>query len=135
MVAVPDVTGKSKSLAISELKAAGFNVNTPVYHSDSTVASGHVISQDPPADSSQPLGTSVTITVSTGPQQVTVPDLTGLTSSHASDELTALGLTPNPQNGDPSPDVSHPAGTVESQDKTPGSKIDKNSTVTFKVYT
>ncbi len=135
MVAVPDVTGKSKSLAISELKAAGFDVNTPVYHSDSTVASGHVISQDPTADSAQPLGTSVTITVSTGPQQVTVPDLTGLTSSHASDELTALGLTPNPQNGDPSPDVSHPAGTVESQDKTPGSKVDIHSTVTFQVYT
>ena len=135
MVAVPDVTGKSKSLAISELKAAGFNVNTPVYHSDSTVASGHVISQDPPADSSQPLGTSITIVVSTGPAQVTVPDLTGLTGSHATDELNALNLNPNLQNGDPSPDAGHPAGTVESQDKTPGSKVDVHSTVTFKVYT
>jgi serine/threonine protein kinase len=90
---VPDVSKFSQSDAIASLKAAGLN---PVVQPGAslTVAKGIVISENPPAGTSGlPLNTTVTIYVSTGPQAVSVPDLTNQSLADAKAELIRDKLT------------------------------------------
>ena len=134
MVAVPDVTGKSKSDAIAILKAQGFVVRAPIYQSSTTVPDGNVKDQTPSGGSSEPKGSSVTIYVSSGPKKVTVPSLIGLSSSAAANKLTSLGLTPSPQSGDTTT-VPAAVGTVEDQVQAPGEKVNIGTTVTFRLWT
>jgi serine/threonine-protein kinase len=58
-----------------------------------TVPSGVVISTDPEAGTKVPKDTEVTLIVSSGPSEVSVPSLLGLTEQEAKDALTAAGLT------------------------------------------
>ena len=64
-VAVPDVVGKKQSDATSILQAAGLNVAV-TSQASLTVQKDHVISQNPSAGIQVALGTTVTITVSSG---------------------------------------------------------------------
>jgi serine/threonine-protein kinase len=68
-VAVPDVVGKTQKDAASSLQAAGLNVAVTSAPSTSVppVAKDNVISQNVPATTQVALGTTITITVSTGP--------------------------------------------------------------------
>jgi beta-lactam-binding protein with PASTA domain len=61
---VPSVRGLDVDTATAQLKAAGFLVGPTQTQASSTVADGDVISQDP--SGSQPLGTTITLTVSSG---------------------------------------------------------------------
>ncbi len=54
-----------------------------------TVGSGDVVSQNPKAGMSVKEGTTVTVVVSDGPPDVTVPNLSGMTCPQASNALTA----------------------------------------------
>ncbi len=54
-----------------------------------TVGSGDIVSQDPKAGVSVKEGTTVTVIVSDGPPDVTVPSLSGMTCAQASTALTA----------------------------------------------
>jgi beta-lactam-binding protein with PASTA domain len=74
---VPDVVGMSLSQAYDTLEAAGFEVDTPAYHEDSTVAPGTVIAQDPEGGSRADEGLAVSLVVA-GPPPVETPDLEGL---------------------------------------------------------
>jgi eukaryotic-like serine/threonine-protein kinase len=83
---VPPVTAMSQDAAAAALTAAGFH---PVVQpgASATVAKGIVISENPPAGTSLPLNTDVTITVSSGPQAVAVPDLKNKSLADAKTEL------------------------------------------------
>ena len=65
-VAVPNVVGDDVSTATSKLTGAGLKV-TQNSASSASVPSGQVISQNPSAGIQVAIGTTVTITVSTGP--------------------------------------------------------------------
>ncbi|HSZ36739.1 MAG TPA: PASTA domain-containing protein [Acidimicrobiales bacterium] len=54
-----------------------------------TVGSGDIVSQDPKAGVSSKEGTTVTVVVSDGPPNVTVPNLSGMTCPQATNALTA----------------------------------------------
>jgi serine/threonine-protein kinase len=73
---VPDVVGKSYAEAYSKLKGNGFKHVVPQYVV-STEIKGTVTAEDPPAYSRQTPDTTITLTVSTGPQLLTVPPVTG----------------------------------------------------------
>jgi len=90
MVAVPSVVGLSIQDATSRLNSAGFHAN-PQYV-DSNAPANQVISQTPAAGTSEAKGTSVTVRVSNGPPQVTVPDVVGYTSQQAVQALEAAGF-------------------------------------------
>ncbi|HET9691434.1 MAG TPA: PASTA domain-containing protein, partial [Acidimicrobiales bacterium] len=92
-VAVPDVTGQPQAAATATLQAAGLKVATAAPQPSATVPSGSVISTDPPAGTSAPTGSTVTLTVSSGQQQVTIPNLTGQDGSTAGNKLGQLGLS------------------------------------------
>ena len=90
-VAVPVLLGLSQADATAELTDAGLEARVLQASSDS-VDKGAVISQDPAAGLQIDVGSTVAITVSTGPAPVAVPDLSGQTVRDASQLLQQAGL-------------------------------------------
>ena len=91
-ITVPNVKGKSQASATSTLKNAGFKVRVKTSYS-SSVDEGDVISQSPSSGSALAQGSTVTITVSSGSERVTVPSLSHYTESEARQQLKNMGLT------------------------------------------
>ncbi len=90
---VPNVVGMTQAAASSALTLIGLTVGTITQAYSSTVTSGSVISQDPPAGTSVPVGSSVTLTTSLGPQNtVAMPDVTGKPLYSANPILNNLGI-------------------------------------------
>ncbi len=130
-VAVPDVVGLDQVDATQRLVAAGFVVSKTLEPSR-TVPVGRVVRTDPGGGVPQPKGAAVTIYVSSGPSQTTVPNVVGQTQSAATSALRDAGFVVNVV-----PTVSSPAnvGKVISQNPTGGSKAEDGSAVTITVGT
>jgi beta-lactam-binding protein with PASTA domain len=93
-VTVPQVRGMAASTASAELQNLGFTVKIgPGRHSDS-VDKGEVAATSPGIGTSAKRGATVTITESTGPVMISVPQVTGLTEAAAQAELRRAGLDP-----------------------------------------
>jgi serine/threonine-protein kinase len=90
-VAVPSVLGQDQGAAQAALQAAGFTVTVVPADSD-TVPSGKVIATDPAGGAMAPKGSAVKMSVSTGPKQVTVPNVVGQVCSSGASTLTSAGL-------------------------------------------
>ncbi|MBV8561030.1 MAG: PASTA domain-containing protein, partial [Acidimicrobiia bacterium] len=88
---------------------------------------GNVFDQNPKPDAKGHKGDTVTIFVSKGPPQVTVPSEVGKNVDDASNDLETLGLTPitKGQTSD------QPEGQVLDQNPQAGTQVAKNSTVTL----
>ena len=91
-VTVPNVVGAPEDSAKAQLTRVGFQVETLVA-ADDTVPEGEVVSQNPQGGRSADKGSTVRITVSGGPNNVEVPDLTGRTLDDAKQLLSDLTLT------------------------------------------
>jgi eukaryotic-like serine/threonine-protein kinase len=126
MAGVPDVVNKSRADAIATLQGAGFVV-VPVDKPNATVTKGTVFDQKPAGGGQAPKGSKVTIYVSSGPTQVSVPNVIGLKQADAVTKLTAAGLTANVQQ-QIDPDLTH-TGKVQSQDPAPATMVDQGATV------
>lgn len=125
-VPIPDVTGKSANDATQILQAAGFKVN-PSNQASDTVPAGNVITTMPGPGQTQGQGGLVTVVVSTGKAQVTIPSLEGQSPSVAGNKLGSLGL------GDASASEasnSIPAGQVTRTSPQAGTMVPVGSTVT-----
>ena len=129
-VGVPDVLGQSESSARAELEAAGFVVSVTEAPSDDT-PDGLVSAQSPSAGSQAADGSTVQITISTGPEQVTVPDVVGELLSVARQMIRGEGL----QSSTVFEDVTDPAlrNVVLDQDPGSGTQVGSGSTVTITV--
>ncbi|MEU7763669.1 Stk1 family PASTA domain-containing Ser/Thr kinase [Nocardia sp. NPDC049190] len=121
-VAVPDLSNRSAQQAQDALQKLGFTVAIQ-QKADSKVATGNVIATQPLGGSRINKKSTVTVQVSTGPAQVQVPKLTGLSQQQAEQELNAKGLRLNP-NVDRKPSSTAEKDTVIEQNPSPGSKID-----------
>lgn len=125
---VPDVTGLSQADAEQELEDAGFTTSVES-ESSSDVDSGLVISTDPAGGNTAKRGSEVTITVSTGAEQVKVPPVVGMTFNAAKQQLSAVGLDFS-SSQEPS---DRPKGEVISQSPNAGTSVDPGSSVTLTV--
>lgn len=94
-VAVPDLSNKSLAQAQDALQKLGFTVAIQ-QKPDSKVADGNVIATQPLGGSRIDEGSTVTVQVSSGPDQVQVPRLDGLTVQQAEQELNSVGLRMDP---------------------------------------
>ena len=92
-VEVPDVLNQSESSAIAELEDAGFEVPTTEAPSDTTAA-GLVSAQNPAPGELAAQGSTVAITISTGPELGTVPNVVGETSGDARAMIQDAGFRP-----------------------------------------
>ena len=90
-VDVPDVVGLSEDRAAEDLEDAGLEVRARD-RSNAEVDEGDVFRQDPEAGATAEEGDTVTIFVSSGPGEVTVPNLLTLTEDQAEDALDQVGL-------------------------------------------
>ncbi|MGW0706581.1 Stk1 family PASTA domain-containing Ser/Thr kinase [Streptomyces sp. NPDC002643] len=88
-VAVPDVQGLQFDEAEAQLKEKGFEVEKKTEESDRTA--GIVIGQDPSSGNLEK-GSTVTLTVATEAEKVTVPTVTGLSCDQAKAQMTANNL-------------------------------------------
>jgi serine/threonine-protein kinase len=89
-VAVPSVTGLFEDTATAQLQAAGFAVARRDVESD--LDQGVVVTQDPAGNTTAVKGSTVTLSVSTGPLLETVPDVTGVDVQSARTTLLASGF-------------------------------------------
>jgi eukaryotic-like serine/threonine-protein kinase len=124
-VTVPDVTGLTRDSAEARLRDEGLEVAVDEQESDEP--EGDVISQSPSGGSKVTRGETVTITVSTGRPQVSVPDVVGMGEERASSRIGGAGLTPVRQERqvtDPSQD-----GVVIEQRPGAGTEVDEGSQV------
>ncbi len=93
-VELDDVVGMSEAEATATLGKSGFVVNKTESH-DPYIKAGNVITQSPAAGSKVPKGTTVTITVSLGPEtaRVQMPDLMARGEEEAMAILVENGLS------------------------------------------
>jgi beta-lactam-binding protein with PASTA domain len=88
---VPSVISLTQPQAVAKLQSAGFLVSAST--ATSTKDKGTVIDQSPSAGERHPAKTTVNITVSSGPGDIVVPDVTGFTQESAQAAIKAVGLT------------------------------------------
>ncbi|GMQ92801.1 MAG: hypothetical protein BMS9Abin12_0278 [Acidimicrobiia bacterium] len=124
-VLVPDVTGEPKADAQAILEGEGFVV-TASEQPSVDVEAGLVVSTNPAAGTEVVQGTSVEMTVSSGPSDVVVPDLSGMTVDEATTAVGTAGLTITFLEDSDNPD---PEGVVIGQDPVPGTTVEGGSEV------
>ncbi len=130
-VNVPNVDGQDQVEATQTLNSAGFRVMKETQPS-STISAGDVISTTPAAGNPAPRGSTVTITVSSGPETATVPNVIGDTQSNATDELTNAGFDVTVVEV---PSTVQNSGKVIAQNPSSGTSANKGSTVVITVGT
>ena len=126
---VPNVVGKSSVVAQQILEDKNLRVKI-VEANDDSVPAGQVVSQYPEAGAKVKEQRLVTITVSKGGQELTMPDLKSMSRSNAEEKLKKMGLKLGAVFEE---NAKEPAGTVINQDPRSGSKITKGQTVDITV--
>lgn len=128
-VEVPNVAGQSVDQAKKTLTNAGFKIGqeTEVYSTE--VESGKVVGTNPEAGQKAKKGSTVSISVSKGTEQVSVPDLRGMTKDQAQKALTDAGLKASEGDTVYSSDVEE--GKVAEQSIAAGNSAKKGDTVTY----
>ncbi|MGZ4595751.1 MAG: Stk1 family PASTA domain-containing Ser/Thr kinase [Actinomycetes bacterium] len=93
LTAVPDVVGLTQASAVSKLTTEGFTVAEPIIreNNDSQPA-GKVFDQSPESGTQLEAGKPVTLKVSLGVKEVTIPNLVGLSVDEAANQLRDQGL-------------------------------------------
>jgi len=123
-VRVDDVTGMSLAEATETIEAQGLVVGdtTP---QPSEEKKNTVLAQNPPANTEVEEGSTVDLTFSSGPEQVTVPPVNELSLDAATKQLRAAGLVADPvfRNSE------QPENTVINSDPAEGTQVDSGSTV------
>lgn len=126
---VPDLTGKTTEEAVKLLKDAKLVLNNEVKEEASDdMPKGKIITQTPPQGSQVSAGTKVTITVSTGPEDVRVPVVTGQQVEDARENLESAGFKVVVNQVD----SVEPKGQVLSA-SSEGEKLAKGSEITLEV--
>jgi serine/threonine protein kinase/beta-lactam-binding protein with PASTA domain len=89
-IPVPDVVGGLYNTVYFQLKGQGFTVSKVSVMS--TQPKGTILDQNPKGNTTAPPGTLITLSVSTGSQLVTIPDVTSFGAATAEATLTAQGF-------------------------------------------
>ena len=126
MTQVPNnLVGQSKDSAIAQLQQAGLSQITVESEYSDSVGAGAVTRVEPGSGSTVEAGSAITIWVSLGKQQVSVPYVTGLTLSQAKSQLESAGFQVTVSG--PSDDTA----IVESMSPNAGSQADSGATITL----
>lgn len=125
-ISVADVTNQTYDQAKASLQSQKLVVSENFENSD-TVAEGMVIRTDPPAGTKVADGTLITVYVSSGKNQVAVPNLAGMTEADAQLALTTAKLTLGQITESTSPTVAK--GQVISTDAATGTMVPEGSAI------
>jgi serine/threonine-protein kinase len=125
---VPDVGGRTVTDARRALERRGFKVEIERDFSD-TVDKNRVVETRPAARTPLTLGSTVSLVVSRGREQVEVPDVVGQDRDDARSRLERVDLAVEVTEQE----SSEEPGTVISQDPAAGTEVAKGDTVTLTV--
>jgi beta-lactam-binding protein with PASTA domain/predicted Ser/Thr protein kinase len=125
---VPSTAGMTSAEAEEELEEAGFKAELESVHSED-VEEGLVIHSKPSGGETATRGTSVLLTVSSGPKLATVPVLAGTQRSVAVQQIRGRGFTPSVEEEE----SAKPSGEVIRQTPNAGSQLPAGSTVSIVV--
>jgi serine/threonine-protein kinase len=128
-IVMPNYVGKMYNDVVNASASSYSFKFTKEDKSDATHAAGMILSQTPKAGAQVKSSADVTLTVSTGGEQVSVPDVTNRTQDEATAALTNVGLKPKVSTVS---DDNVAAGSVVSTDPAASTKVAKGSEV--KVY-
>ncbi len=126
VVEVPDVRNRTVEAATEALTLLGFRAAPNPVNSDRQP--GIVIDQQPAASSRQPKGSTITLTVSKGVEQIKVPDVRGRTEGDAANQLGQAGFRTT-TSSEPSDRTT--AGAVIRTEPAAGTPLDRNATVSL----
>ncbi|HEX6665471.1 MAG TPA: PASTA domain-containing protein [Solirubrobacterales bacterium] len=126
---VPVLVGSQRGLAVQQIRGRGLEPIVEEEESDSP--SGQVIRQTPDAGTEVAPGSPVTIVVSQGEKQATVPNAIGKLRREAVEAIRAAGLVPVVEEEET--EVSGKVGRVVDQFPPPGQEIEPGSEVTIVV--
>jgi serine/threonine-protein kinase len=126
-VTVPDVTGLSESAATAKLAEVKLEVGGREEKSSVTVLEGNVITTDPQADAEVAEGAQITLILSSGKAQGTVPRVVGKTYDEAVADLAVDQFTPKKE----LVFSDKPVDEVVKQDPLPGVFGNQGDTVTL----
>jgi len=129
-VLVPAVENLSQGQAVDELDKADLKVTIDREFSDK-VKKDFAIRTVPAEGTEVTKGTRVRLLVSKGPEQVTVPDVTGLSRQSAEARLDDEGLSTAVQEQE----SDQPEGDVIAQSPSGGTRVTRGETVTITVST
>ena len=126
---VPDVAEQEEAAATSALRREGFEVGTREEASDD-IDEGFVIRTEPAAGAQAPRGSTVTLVLSSGAEDVNVPNVTRLDRATAEQTLTGRGFLVRVANRET---TDFAAGIVIEQDPSGGTTAPRGSAVTLTV--
>ncbi|MBR5224009.1 MAG: DUF5050 domain-containing protein [Clostridia bacterium] len=124
-VVVPDISGKNITVATEMLNETGLKTKT-VYEYSDTVLKDIVISQDIDAENKVKYGTFITIIVSKGIEQITLPDVINSSAEDARNTLEKLGFAVSVEEQF---SKTITKGNIISQSVFAGEQADKGSTI------
>lgn len=127
-----NLVGATADDAKAAITAAKYTVGAITQAYSDTVPSGTVIAQNPPSGTPLRHGSTVSLTVSKGPQPITVPKVVGMTQSDALAALRAAGLDPVVSTDEVN-DKAVPKGSVAAQDPAEGATLTKGGKVTLTI--
>jgi eukaryotic-like serine/threonine-protein kinase len=119
-VEIPDLYNRTVEEARRALEAADLSLGRQTRETSSQVPAGQVISQNPSAGSNAESGSSVDVTVSSGTNQVRVPDVVGYSVFDAAETIWNAGFGYTVE----TVQSNQPAGTVLSTDPAGGTLLD-----------
>ena len=130
-IEVPDLSGMTADQAKAALSKLGLTAKEGTSEYSDSAAEGTVARQDVTAGTKVDAGTTVTYYLSKGSQNVSVPDLSGMTESEAKEALEAVGLTGTA--GDSQYSTTVAKGCIISQNPSKSTKVEKGTKVTYVV--
>jgi serine/threonine-protein kinase len=126
---VPVLVGANRGEAVQRIRGRG--LVPQVSEEASAAAEGEVIRQSPSAGSELPRGSSVSIVVSEGEEQATIPNVIGKERREAVELLRAEGLVPSVEEEET--EVAAQVGRVTDQFPPPGNEVEPGTEVTIVV--
>jgi len=129
--AVPNVVGQLEEDARAQLTQAGFQTIEVAYEENPEFDDGVVFAQDPATGTEHPLDEAVTITVSSGEEQVEVPDVVTFTEEDARSVLSDAGF--RDIRSEPVFDPEVEAGRVVSQNPEAGADAPLSAIITLRI--
>ena len=119
-VEIPDLYNRTVEEARRALEAADLSLGRQTRETSNQVPAGQVISQNPSAGSNAESGSSVDVTVSSGTNEVRVPDVVGYSVFDAAETIWNAGFGYTVE----TVQSNQPAGTVLSTDPAGGTLLD-----------
>ncbi len=130
-VTVPDVTNQTEAQATEDLEQRGLEVGDISEEPSDQIEDGRVLEQDPGANSEVEEGSGVDLVVSTGREEVIVPDVSGEEEQDALGELREADLVLGDRSTESSDEFED--GQIISTSPGPGEEVETGTRIDYVV--